>query len=157
INGKTLPYVEVLYEFTRNPAKFSFTTTDRYNGGIRMRRKRTESEEIPIPVKISRREAEDKSWFDIIEEITDISDVDRLLEFSFPDYRSDRFYLAQAIEFNITEEHEYVSKGELVILPEKNVMYGNNKGVQFDGSKTIEIKGQESPSWEALVTVGGKT
>lgn len=148
INGKKVPYVEVAYEFARNPSSYSYVLLDRRKGGARVRNKRALPLELPIPVIFSRRDT-DKSWDEIKEELAGFLYREEDAEISFT-HGDGKYYIAQVVAIEISEEHEYVSKGSIVIVGEDSYRYGEEHDFTIiggNGLKPFNILGQVPTNW----------
>lgn len=155
IDGYSLPYIDVAYEFARNPARYSYELKTWHSGTNLVSNKRLEGEEVSIPIILSRRGNERKSWEDIIEELTGGLYSDEPKRVSFGE---GKYYLAQVVALEIAEEHEYVAKGAVVIVPEINGMLGEEKAeILSEGSSTIIVEGQRDVAWTAEITFERET
>src|SRR5690625_8038226 len=105
INGNKVPYVEVAYEFARNPSRYSYDFRQRRLGGASIDNKRIEPLELSIPVIYSRRDTE-KTWDEIKEELAEFlyNAGESKISFSLG---VDKYYKAHLITVEIAEEHEF--------------------------------------------------
>lgn len=148
VNGERLPYVEVSADFSRSPAGYSYETKSKPRGGSKVRGKRLDSEEITVPIVISRRGNEDKAWDDIIKELTDVLYVDGPVEVSFPYRDNDLYYLGEVMALEISEEHEYIAKGEIDLFCEDQVLFGEQHTLSVGTDEEYyDIKGQMNVPW----------
>ncbi len=141
VDGNKVPYVEVAYEFARNPSSMTYSDID-VSSGAKLLRKRLGAVEIPIPVVYSRR-GTDASWDAIIEHLGEILYTRNTLDISFS-HGDGKFYRAHVISIEITEIHEYVAKGIIVIYSESPFRLKDEESVVVDGEANEIIYGQTS-------------
>lgn len=141
VDGNKIPYVEVAYEFARNPTRVSYTDIE-LSSGSKLLRKHFDSVEIPIPVVYSRR-GSDASWDAIIEHLGGLLYTRNTLDISFS-HGDGKFYRAHVISVEITEIHEYAAKGNIVIYSESPFRLKEEESIVVDESLSEIIYGQTS-------------
>lgn len=155
INDEKVPYIDVAYEFARNPSRFSYELTTWHNGDNLIQGEHILGEEVVVPIIINRRGTSSRFWSDVIEELTGILYTDESVEISFG---LGRYYFGKIMELNINEEHEYVAKAEVVIIPEVNGMFGGGATAHLtEETKNLTVAGQLDVGWTAEVVFGEKT
>lgn len=134
-NGNKLPYVEVAYEFARNPSAREFEAMSFYSGHTRTRYLRMNQSEIPIPVNYFRRDT-GMSWDAIKEYLAGIvyTSEPATVSFSFGD---DKYYKAYVTALEFTEEHEHAAKGYIVILPVDTLRHAEEEMIEATGTHVI--------------------
>src|SRR5690625_807719 len=151
INGNKVPYVEVAYEFARNPSRYSYDFRQRRLGGASIDNKRIEPLELSIPVIYSRRDTE-KTWDEIKEELAEFlyNAGESKISFSLGD---DKYYKAQVMSVEIAEEHEYAARGNILIVGSDSYRRGDVVTLNLTPTKqTFTIKGQAETPWRSKTT-----
>lgn len=145
-----VPYIEVAYGFARNPSRFDYDLLPRRKGGARLRNRRIGALEMAIPVVYNRRDS-GKTWDEIKRELVEILYRPKPSKISFS-HGDGKYYLAYIVAIEVTEEHEYAAKGNVVIAGDFSAMYGDEITLTFgDNSDYFHIEGQQPADWVARI------
>lgn len=145
--GRKVPYVEVARAFARNPSAYAYDITPLARGGGRITNKRLEPVETPIPVVFSRRGNEDKSWDNIKTELAGILYGNKYERLSFT-HGDGKYYKAQIVAIEFTDEQEYAAKGNIVFVSEEPCRFGSDITIEVSSTSEIhEIHGQIPTPW----------
>lgn len=153
VNNKVVPYVEVAYDYARSPMNISHVMLER-KVGVHSAYRSIPTEEVQIPIIISRRGGESLSWDVIIEKIYEVimPDIERPHKVILP-YRGNKYFLSYINGLTITEEHDFVLKGTFNMTPKEPFILEDVAYSVPKGTSTTTVKGQYPVIWQVEVDV----